>query len=348
MYNNNQLPLVTVLYTKEFGPGRDEEIKLLKTLPWVKNVIAADYRFKVGSDAENLAYINMLRQQWNSNISVPFDSMCYSDHRNLDELIAHYIPQADCIFVAGSSFDPSQEYCFGTPKRITPDKRREQFELKLIKAAKERGIPLLAICAGSWRLTNAYGVKTIPVAEHTVTRHEQWEPVRDPDRKTYIAPNTMLRGIHVTAQNNREIIFSEGKAQKKLLARNGSSTTFDPKFLHVNSTHWRVSPYPEVCHNTEFNKTFETAAIDIEHGTLEGYESKRGAPIMALQWHPEYTIPYVKKKDGTWAVVEDYKTHRHVLDSLVESGLTFSRKRMMHKELKLLPDAERIAVRSRI
>lgn len=330
MYKNNKpMPRVKVLYVKELGPGKSNEIALLRTLPWVSEVIVADYRFKVGNEQQNAHFLHNLYHQWDEKSTISKRDICKYINLSLDDLVKLYLQLGvDCIFIAGSANDPSAQYCNEAPTRITPDIRREQFELKLISMAKHRGIPLLAVCAGSWRLTNAYGAKTYVVKED-VRLHENWDAARHPDNLTLLKPGSVLQQIHVAAQRNKDIKFIEGKALKTLERREQPNRNFLPQYLKVNTTHWRVSPQPETQHGTEFHRTFETAAIDLKHGTVESYEFKHGAPVLAVQFHPEYVIPHVQQKDGSSVIVEDYKTHRSILDFLVESGLTFSRKRQI-------------------
>lgn len=341
---NYNIPVakVRVVYIKELGPGKQSEIELLKNIPWVKDVISADYRFRIGNDNKNAIYIHNLAARWDPKSTVPVTDVMQYVNKSLNELVQFYLSQADCIFIAGSSYEPSAEHCEGLAGRYTPDIRREQFELAFIKAAKQKGIPLLAVCAGTWRLANAYNVKTLMVPEEKVLHHERWKPVRHPDKVTYLKPGTMLHGIHIAAQKNKEIIFSAGKAQKPLGNRATPNTNFDPSILHVNTTHWRICPTPESQDNTEYQRYFETTAIDVDHGTVEGYESKYGTPTLAVQFHPEYVIPHVRKKDGSTVVVEDYKTHRSILDSLIASGLTFSRKQKVMHELKISAERRKI------
>jgi gamma-glutamyl-gamma-aminobutyrate hydrolase PuuD len=291
--NADPVPLIKILYVKDPGAGTRSEIEVLRSLPWVQEVIVAEF--------------------------------------NND--VAQYAAQADCIFIAGSSYDPSAEYCCETPTRPPANTHREAFELKIIRIAKEHGIPLLAVCAGSWRLTNAHGSKTYAVPLQDVPMHEEWATVRMPDKLTHLRPGTMLHNIHLEAQRSRTILFSaDGKAQKKL-GRTVNNSPFNPNTLPVNTTHWRVSPTPESQLGTEFNARFETSALDARHGTVEGYESKHGVPTMAVQWHPEYVIPQIRKPDGSTMILEAYKTHRNILDTLAETGVTYHRKRLMQSEL---------------
>ncbi len=303
-YYIKQEAAVNLLYVKEIGPGKQYEIETLENLPLVKKVIVADY------------------------------SLQNNNKFNLKKLVNYYLLQADCIFIAGSAFDPSPRYSSNKTTRIAPNTDREDFEIALLNEAKKRGLPILAVCAGSWRLTNAYGAQTYSVPEQNVHQHERWDDARNPDEVIKIKPQTMLSGIHIHAQKNKQIVFSyEGKALKNLVNSTIANTNFDPHRLKVNTTHWRVSPLPESQIGTEFNFLFETSAISVEHDTVEFYESKYGVPIYAKQFHSEYTIPEVSLKNGNKIVVNDYKTHRGIIEAFIENGLTFRRKQNVIKQI---------------
>lgn len=300
---------VKILYVNELGPN-DYDINLLKSLPGVCDVVVADYRYRVGDYRENKDYLSNLRQQWDHSnqfkpkkYDVTSNDLCKFIDMSLNELVNYYLSKVNCIYIAGSRFDPSAEYCMETPKRVNPDIRREQFEIRLMQVAMERGIPTLVICAGMWRIASAFGVKSTALPEVDVRAyHEQWKNVKNPDKNTMLTPGSALQQIHARTKTNM------------------------PLQLLVNSTHWRAAPRPEEQHeSTAYNRRFITTAWDSKHGTLEAIEAKHNAQLWGMQWHNELVEP------GT----TNYETHRGILEKLLcNGGMYFSKKQAVCREIK--------------
>jgi gamma-glutamyl-gamma-aminobutyrate hydrolase PuuD len=280
-------------------------------LAGVKSVVVADYKYRVGNYTENMAYLLQLRRDWDDpscfkpkKYNVTADDLCQFVDRSLNEQVHYYLPQIDCIYIAGSRFDPSSEHCTEKPTRVNPDIRREQFEIRLMQLAMEMGIPTLVVCAGMWRIASAFGAKTTALPEANVrTHHEQWKTVRQPDKATMLVPGTALQQLHSSAQNN--ISFN----------------------LMVNSTHWRAVPPPETQSEwTAYNRRFITTAWDNSYGNVEAVEAKHHAQFWGKQWHKEQVEPGAIH----------YETHRKILeDLLVKGGLFFSKKQAVHKEIQI-------------
>jgi len=300
---------VKILYVNEIGPN-DEDIKLLQQLPGVKEVVVADYRYRVGDHTENRAYLSQLRCDWESpdcfkpkKYNITADELCKFVDRSLNEQVNYYLSQVDCIYIAGSRFDPSGQYCTENPTRVNPDNRREKFEIRLMQLAMERGVPTLVVCAGMWRIASAFGARTTALPEANVrSYHEQWKTVHNPDKATMLLPGTALQQLHAKTQN---------------------STNFQ---LMVNSTHWRAVPAPEEQPDwTQYNKLFITTAWDNIYGNVEAIEAKHNAQFWGKQWHKERVQPGAIH----------YETHRAILeDLLVKGGLFFSRKQEVCEEIR--------------
>lgn len=339
MTNKNKK--VRVLYVHRLGLGAKKDIEIIQSLPNVEKIVLADFHFRVGSDEENRAYLeNLSEKHINYYTRNGKDPKHFVD-KSCDELINEYLPQVDAVYIAGSRFDPSPKHCMDQPKKSLADIRREEFEIKLIQKASERGIPMLAICAGSWRLANAFGGKTIALSEEHTKKHLK-ENMRLMSDYITIKSGTMLHGIHTAAQANKSIVqkttVDAGKskivAEKNLVSSNEKNENFNDQELYVNSTHWRVTKFPEHQPFTEFGHRFETSAQDPDTKTLEAFESKYGTPIIGVQFHPEYSIPLFIEKDGSYCIVQDYKTHRSILESWIESGQSYRHKQELQSEIK--------------
>ncbi len=300
---------VVILYVNELGPN-DNDINLLRQIPGVRDVIVANYRYRVGSLKENMNYLEQLRKDWSDpnsfkpqKYNITADNLCQFVDRTLNEQVHYYLSQIDCIYIAGSRFDPSSEHCTEKPTRVTPDIRREQFEIRLMKLAMEMGIPTLVVCAGMWRIASAFGAKTMALPEANVrTHHEQWKTVQQPDKATMLVPGTVLQQLHSRAQNN------------------------NPFNLMVNSTHWRAVPPPETQPEwTAYNRRFITTAWDNSYGNVEAVEAKHNSQFWGMQWHKELVS----------LTAPDYETHNQIITNLLcKGGLIFSKKRAVCNEIK--------------
>lgn len=153
---------------------------------------------------------------------------------------------------------------------------RAKYELKLIGFARDRGIPVLAICAGSWRLLESYGGKVRTLAIEPRKLHKAENP-----RDTW----TVNHGVHVhggsmTAQS-----------------RNGHCRDLSA----INTTHWAVACTRYYNSKLEAvnlkvadpDQLLEIAAMadDPIQATVEAFESRQGAPVVGIQWHPETYLP---------------------------------------------------------
>lgn len=225
-----------------------------------------DWRYKLTDDEKN-KFINQYKNELNATTiilrdpltkeikeqKIPLEkqeellkkaeqSYLTQTQKNLDEAVDDYLKDVDAIYVPGIGYNPSQEYCveninkveaaMGGADLIEPDKRREKFEIALVKKAKEKGIPVLGICAGSWLVAECFaGGKTdvLPMESDAYFLNDQVGEVKinnDGIRKArlqahsaHIMPNTMLGGIVKNASRWTPTI-KENKLQKTLQRKN--------------------------------------------------------------------------------------------------------------------------------
>lgn len=162
---------------------------------------------------------------------------------------------------------------------------RTAYELELIRHARNLGMPVLALCAGSWRLLQAYGgqAETIPAPQRALH-------ARNPD------PWSLRHGVRPTP----------GSSIGKILERHPG--------VEVTSTHWAsaglradqqgnqvLRPDPSREDGADPSDFLEVSAWGPEHAgqdgaepykeTAEAFESKHGAPVWGIQWHPETHLP---------------------------------------------------------
>jgi hypothetical protein len=170
---------------------------------------------------------------------------------------------------------------------------RAAYELRLLGIARNRGIPILAVCAGSWRLLESYGgkVRTLEIAQRA---HHK---AANPDETWNIENSIRLVG----AKTLIELMFAKGRDANVVRG--------------VNSTHWAVASTfvttPAITLTTPEGHTstlvkqglglargagnpsdmLEVTAVDVDTDTVEAFESLYGSPTMGIQWHPEGYLP---------------------------------------------------------
>lgn len=172
---------------------------------------------------------------------------------------------------------------------------RAKYELLLLEIARNRGIPVLAVCAGSWRLLESYNGKVRTLDVKTRARHKAEDSSKTWGLKhgVRVRGNTMLRSLVAGGRDS------------------------DRDVDGVNSTHWAVAAtdatpaittvgtmtYPSLARRpppdgqTAAPKShpadwLEVSAVDRDSPhTVEAFESLYGAPTMGIQWHPESYLP---------------------------------------------------------
>lgn len=305
---------IRVLCVRRFGKGGEKDLDILGKFRGVNQVVSGDFHFRVGDAEENRKYLESLPQAHRNYYQSQGVAYDYFIDKSCDELVKKYLDQVDALYIPGAAFDPSSEFCIDEAVKQAPDKRREEFELKLIQGAKERGMPVLAICAGSWRLANAYGGKTNVLNEQDIASHDKWETIRMLTETAHIVPGTHFSDIHRTYQTKRELQINNGRASKELLVKKAPISEA-PESLQINSCHWRVVD-PET-----LNDNFRVNALSPEQH-IEGFETIHGVPTFGFLFHPEYAIPQVRDEHGT-SLVQDYKTHRGAIEAWIDAGQSF-------------------------
>lgn len=226
--------------------------------------------------------------------------------------------------------------------RRTEEKRndihilRTKHEQSLIREAKKRGKPILAVCAGSWQLWQAFGGKMKEVSDHSFSR------MPSISLKTgYINFNQQMHRVQL-----EENTILAGSMFKKEAAKVSQLPS-------VNSVHWCAPDEKEVPDALEINaRTRKSGEITLknrrghqmnpEGNTIEGFETKHGAPMLGIQWHPEayYGDGEIQKKDlGKKFQQQTLKkqfmdNHYNILLFMASAGDTFMTKQRVIKEFK--------------
>lgn len=192
---------------------------------------------------------------------------------------------------------------------------RKEHEQRLIQQARRRGQPILAICAGSWRLWEAYGGVTKAVSGHLYSQ------------MPYVITNG---GIGNNKQIHRITLEADTLLAKAMQVKNRSLSERPT----VNSVHWK-SPDSQT---TPSSLVVSATAIPDEdlhprnrngdmspEAEVEAFEAKNGAPVLGIQWHPE---AYYKNQDAD----NESERHLNVIRYMAKAGDAYQAKRRMMDE----------------
>lgn len=209
--------------------------------------------------------------------------------------------------------------------RDSTDTVRNQFEIEIIKQARLRGQPILAVCAGSWQLLESFGGHTTDVTDHcyasmpyiindgSVGNNKQMHRIQ-------LTENTMLAGF------------------MRPFTRTTTPTTEQPsEQLTVNSIHWQAADSTRLPNELQASAhaiedptiVVHNRAKQIMHPTQNSIEAieSYGAPTIGVQWHPE---AYYKKETKLSA---DDKCHLDLIKAVAKAGDAYVAKRKMMTEL---------------
>ena len=189
--------------------------------------------------------------------------------------ISRFINLIDGLLISGGGFDIDPKLYGEEPHpklgKIQPD--RTDFEIKLLKSAVEKRMPVLGICGGH-QLINVYFGGTlyqdIPSQYNNTINHRQPTPSNTPYHPVKINPSTRLSKI----------------------AKFDTAT--------VNSTHHQSVK--------EIGKGLKISAT-AEDGIIEAVEYNGDGFIIGVQWHPEriYLKDSCSKNIFTEFIKEAYK-----------------------------------------
>jgi len=216
------------------------------------------------------------------------------------------IEEIDVLVVPGGPHanDTQVSLTQKTASKAAPDKdalyasERATSELNLIERARYLGMPILAICGGSWRLLENYKGKTIELG--SLTDDGKIPPKPEAENKDLTSRHTGNMNL-VGSEFKHAATIQPGTMLQGAVNDTGSSASKVPVNIQVNSVHWAVAyegatmgklPQGQYYPGIDPRNQLQVNARDSGGAkTVEGFESVSGAPVMGLQWHPEYMTP---------------------------------------------------------
>ncbi|MCC5791529.1 MAG: gamma-glutamyl-gamma-aminobutyrate hydrolase family protein [Legionellaceae bacterium] len=213
-------------------------------------------------------------------------------------------------------------------------KNRLEFEKKLIKQARYRGQPVLAVCAGSWTLWETYGGKLKDdIREHCSRKMPTLVDKFNKDKKKYkVGHNTLVHNVSL-APNTFLYDAVASDSQK-----NGNTHKKQEAFP-VNSVHWKAvddsqtAVVPELLRISArsmnddniapYSSNKDKKGLKMNPSTcVEAFETKFGVPMIGVQWHPEAFDP---RKEGS-------KPHMAIFTYMIETGKTYLNRRKLNED----------------
>lgn len=227
---------------------------------------------------------------------------------DLPEASLNYGKNAAFIFIPGYTRDSDNSQPENHLTRLA-------FEKEMIRKAKCRGQPILAVCAGSWTLWESFGGAVKPISDHNYGGAMP----RIGKSKARICNNKMIHDIDaVEGSFVHRAMF--GKTDQKKTA--------------VNSVHWNAvdestldaASNVVVSANSNQNnliapKSRQSKQMKPEN-CVEAFETIHGAPMIGIQWHPEAFNP----SDDNAA------PHKGIFDALKVAGATYKNRQRLNKE----------------
>lgn len=219
--------------------------------------------------------------------------------------------------------------------RNDADQERERFEQEIIRKAMLKGRPILAVCAGSWRLWEAYGGIMKEVRDHNYNggmlrlNGEGTVTYNIPVHSIRTLPDTLLNSImDVTLEEETIAVNSV-----HWLAPNDTVPAALPgdinRHRHVQALYSLLQVSARATEDEDISlMTRQREKMAPEEDTVEAFETKWGAPTLGIQWHPE---AYCRYKKGDTNV--HHPQHKNILEFMAKAGDAYAARRRMLKEL---------------
>jgi gamma-glutamyl-gamma-aminobutyrate hydrolase PuuD len=217
---------------------------------------------------------------------------------------------------------------------------RQALERELLRQARLTGRPVLAVCGGSWRLLETFGGQTRLVDPNT-HQSRQMPYLR--------ADGQVGGGSHIQEHGVRF-------ATSTSILSGAMQTGGQPLPANVNSVHWavaderrpreltgveRLAPSSSTEPGRQMLQVTARGATEQERpyqglsstelqqrhrNAVEAFETRHGAPMLGLQWHPEAYNPDQP----------EYHANRNVMNFMARAGDAYEARRLTLRQFRFV------------
>lgn len=254
-------------------------------------------------------------------------------------------PGKGLLFIAGGNYgletelpEPNKDHTPESDSAKARHERRAEHERTLLKEARLSGRPVLAVCGGSWRMLEAYGGQTRAVKPKT--------------HQTRQMPYLTKSGAVARVASEHDVAVRAGSALGSAFRDDGGQTP-----TRVNSAHWAVAEesfpgwlkgVPRVGGPRSREQLLQVSARGVTPNdppylgktgpahphSVEAFETRYGAPVLAVQWHPE---AYDQGFDAA-----QLQANRRILTHAAQAGDAYEARRAATAEFKRWTTTKRL------
>ena len=187
------------------------------------------------------------------------------------DAVRRHLDGVSGLFVPGGQ-DRDEE---GSPEKIT----RQAYERALVREARKRGMPTLAVCGGSRAFLGGFGGSEQDLNKAQIKTHNQGTGSKA-HGLTFPVAHTLIGDASPTFGTLDKI----NSTHKKV-----GATGVDGRLTGVPDLPGtgRVLKHPDGDIHLPKESELVVSALDAVHGTPEGFETRYGAPQMGITSHPE-------------------------------------------------------------
>jgi gamma-glutamyl-gamma-aminobutyrate hydrolase PuuD len=206
---------------------------------------------------------------------------------------------------------------------------RADYEQKLIWKARNMGMPILAVCAGIWRLIESYGGKTETLPKEIRKIHFGEDTVWGIHHNLKLIPGsnicTSAAKIGLFEEKSKFEIQGINTTHWAVVSKNDDGTL-------VKSDNFKTNPNSEDPNDILQISAYSDGkdSFNFNESTVECIESKYGVPVFGFQWHPEKEIIDYDGRNKTIT----FKLSLKIFKDFIDATKTYENKKQLMQELK--------------
>lgn len=217
---------------------------------------------------------------------------------------------------------------------------RLEYEAAALDVARQRGIPMLAVCGGSRRLAAAYGVQEVELNEFGKGIHNKRGTAQMAHGLSFPTSHSILGGMR-TKTGYMTSVDSINSTHSKVVdfewgpVRFPDSVPLLKGVEHVNAPHHNEFLFGSTMETVETHRKplLEVTAVAPKSKTPEGFETAFGVPHIGVTSHPEAIAGGSSKAVSSSSKQAKAWSH-HVMNAFQQSVQTYQNRRMVNAQIK--------------